>query len=258
MSAARADELEAGRANLGTSVGKAIAVLNAFDSPASLLGVTELALRAGVPRSTAFRLLEALECGHFVERSGHRWCLGRRLFELGNLVSYCRPRNLRDVALPYLSELYEISHETVRLAVLEDLDVLYVEKLYGHNRVRTPSPVGGRVPSHCSAVGKALLAFSDEETVERLITRGLEARTPYTIVLARLFRECLAGVRREGVAFDREESTLGVTCVAAPILRHGHAVAAISVSGYSSRFVPDALTRSMRKAASGIGEALVG
>src|SRR3712207_5088672 len=83
-----------------TSVGKALALMEAFDSPAASIGVTELARRAGLPKSTAFRLLAVLEVGNFVERNGNRYCLGRRLFELGNMVSYCRPRNLRDIALP--------------------------------------------------------------------------------------------------------------------------------------------------------------
>jgi DNA-binding IclR family transcriptional regulator len=255
---AGAEPLESGRIDLATSVGKALALLDAFDSPAAALGVTELARRAGLPKSTAFRLLAALEAGSFVERNGNRWCLGRRLFELGNLVSYCRPRNLRDVALPFLSDLYELTHETVHLAVLEGIEVLYVEKLYGHNKVRTPSQVGGRVPAHCSALGKAMLAYADEATVAKVIAGGLDARTPYTIVVPSLFRAEIDAVRREGVAFDREEATLGLTCVAAAVFRDGRAVAAVSVSGHSSRFVPAAIAGAVRKAATGIAAELGG
>lgn len=258
MNVAGAEPVDGARVDLATSVGKALALLDAFDSPAAALGVTELARRAGLPKSTAFRLLAALEAGKFVERNGNRWCLGRRLFELGNLVSYCRPRNLRDVALPFLSDLYELTHETVHLAVLEGTEVLYLEKLYGHNKVRTPSQVGGRVPAHCSGLGKALLAQSDLATIDRVIAAGLDARTPYTIVLPHLFRVELAKVLQEGVAYDREESTLGLTCVAAPVLRGGRAVAAVSVSGHSSRFTPTAIADAIRKAAAGIAAELSG
>ncbi|WP_085093533.1 IclR family transcriptional regulator [Mycobacterium paraense] len=243
---------------LRTSVGKALALLNAFDSPASVLGVTALADAAGIPKSTAFRLLVALQSGGFVERRGTGYCVGRRLFELGNLVATCRPRNLRDVALPFLSDLYELTHETVHLATLEGTEVLYLEKLFGHNRLRVPSHVGRRFPAHCTAIGKAILAFSDDACVDGVIEHGLKPRTPYTIVVPDLLRGSLARSRQYGVAYDREESSIGVACVAAPIISNGEVVAAVSISGAPPNYDPVRYAGAVRKAAAGISAKLVG
>ncbi|MGV0579348.1 IclR family transcriptional regulator [Mycolicibacterium elephantis] len=245
-----------GQPDLRTSVGKALALLNAFDSSASVLGVTALADAAGLPKSTAYRLLVALQSSGFVERRGTGYCVGRRMFELGNLVAACRPRNLRDVALPFLSDLYELSHETVHLATLEGAEVLYLEKLFGHNKLRVPSHIGKRFPAHCSAIGKAMLAFSDDVTVDAVIRQGLKPRTPYSIVVPGNLRRSLKRSRQYGVAYDREESAIGVACVAAPILCRGEVVAGISISGPPPNYDPVRYAGAVRKAAAGIAAKL--
>jgi DNA-binding IclR family transcriptional regulator len=250
------DALDGPNAALSTSVGKALALLDALGSGAPSLGVSELARRADLPKSTAFRLLACLDDAGYVDRIGTEYCLGRRLFELGNQIAYCRPSGLRDVALPYLSELYERAHHIVHLAVLDGVDVLYLEKLFGHNPTRSPSHVGRRVPAACCGLGKAMLAFSSPQAVMNVITKGLERRTPYTVANAKLFREELARIREEGVAYDREEAALGLTCIAAPILKGDRAVAAVSVSGPTSRFDPATMVNPVRRAASGIAQRL--
>jgi DNA-binding IclR family transcriptional regulator len=243
-----------GDAVVGTSAGKALALLDAFEHVDTSVGVSELARRTGVPKSTAFRLLAVLENHQLVERQGKRYCLGKRLFELGNRVSFCRPSAIRDSALPFLSDLYELTHETVHLAVLDGTDVLYLEKLFGHHQVKAPSTVGGRVPAYCSAIGKALLASSDSAALTASLERGLRPRTGYTIVTPSLFREELTAVRSQGVAFDREEANVGVTCVASPIFaRNGRLLAAISVCGPTSRFAPNSFAGAVLQAAKGIG-----
>jgi DNA-binding IclR family transcriptional regulator len=251
-------DAEAGHADLSTSVGKALALLNAFDSPAGTLGVTALADAAGIPKSTAFRLLLALQSSGFVERRGTSYCVGRRMFELGNLFADCRPRNLRDVALPYLSDLYELTHQTVHLATLDRTEVLYLEKLFGHsNKLRLPSHVGRRFPAHCTAIGKAILAFSDETTVAQVIQSGLRRRTPYTIVMPDMFRKILHQSRIAGVTYDREECSIGVACVGAPILAGDRVVAAISVSGACPTYDPTRYAAAVHKAAAGISAKLI-
>lgn len=242
--------------DLTTSVGKALALLNAFDSSSTVLGVTELARFAGMPKSTSYRLLVALETGGFVERDGTNYRLAARLFELGNLLPHCRPSNLRDIALPYLSDLYELSHETVHLATVDGLDVLYLEKIYGHNPVRSPSHVGKRVAAHCAAIGKAILAQSDETVISSVIRNGLRPRTPRTIVLPHVFRSVLKTSRAEGVAYDHEEASVGLSCVAAPIMVSGNPIAAISISGGAPHFDPKSYAGAVRKAARTIGTSL--
>ncbi|MFP5071992.1 IclR family transcriptional regulator [Pseudonocardia nantongensis] len=219
-----------------TSVNKSLQLLDSFTSADLSLGVSELARRAHIPKSTAFRLLSYLEEGGYVERVGTDYRLGWRLFELGNRVQHCRPQGLRDIALPYLSELYASTRHVAHLGVLEGKDVVYLEKIHGHHAVRTPTTVGSRLPAACVGLGKAMLAFSAPDVVRTVLTAGLQRRTRYSISESgRLLRE-LARTRSDGLAVDREEAALGLTCVAAPILVGGRPVAAISVSGGTSRF----------------------
>ncbi len=253
------DEIDVGEVEsaLSTSVGKALALLDAFENIDTSLGVSELARRTHLPKSTAFRLLAILEQRQLVERQGTRYCLGTRLFELGHRVSYCRPRALRDSAVPFLSDLYELTHETVHLGVLDGTDVLYLEKLFGHQRVKAPSAVGARVPAYCSALGKALLAVSDPDATHATLARGLQPRTGYTIIAPALFSQELDTVRSRGVAFDREESSVGVNCVAAPIhARNGRLLGAVSVCGATGRFNPQDYASSVLHVARGIGNAI--
>jgi len=245
------------RSELSTSVGKAMALLTAFDRAAPI-GVSELARKTDLPKSTAFRLLAVLQQWQLVERVGTRYRLGTKLFELGNRVAYCCPHGLREVAHPFLEELHEVSHEIIHLGVLIDSEVLYLDKVFGHNPVRSPSHVGARVPAHCTAIGKAMIAFGEAEQIERFLNSRLERRTPYTIVQGRVLREEFETIRQSGVAFDREGARLGLSCVAVPILnRRGRAVAGLSISGATTRFRPERFVTNLRRAAGSIGDRLV-
>lgn len=238
-----------------TSVGKALALLEVFAGSEDALGVSEVARRAGLPKSTAYRLLAVLEEWGLLEREGVRYCLGRRLFEWGNWVRDCWPRSLRDIALPYMADLFERTHETVHLAVLDGFEVLYIEKIYGHNQVRTPSRVGGRVDAYCSALGKAMLAFGSDQTLQQVVKR-LRPHTPYTIVVPDVFLQEVASVRKAGFAIDREEIAAGLTCVAAPICdERGRAFAAISISGLTGRFDPVQKASTVKQTANAIAVA---
>ncbi|MGW6281288.1 IclR family transcriptional regulator [Kribbella sp. NPDC055071] len=213
------------------AVDKAVSLLLCFGSDASSgVGVAELARRAELSKSTAFRVLGLLERNGVVERVGRQYRLGAKLHDLGRNVYSPDHDRIRDLLIPYLSDLYEQTHETVHLAALHGLDVTYLAKLYGHRRVPCPSRIGGRVPAYCTAVGKALLAHSPE-SLERLRTAELEPLTAHTITDHGELVTQLARVRREGVAYDLEEVRIGLTCVAAPVLDpSGRPVAALSVS----------------------------
>jgi DNA-binding IclR family transcriptional regulator len=197
-------------------------------------------------------LLATLQRNGFVERRGSGYCIGRQLFELGNLTWYCRPRSLRDVALPYMVELLESTHQTVHLAVLDGTDVLYIEKLYGHVSVTSPSYVGGRVPARCAAIGKAMLAFSSEETVQSSLSEPFARRTPHTTIDRQMFLGELRRVRQSRVAFDHEEVRLGLTCVGAPIIRRDGTVAGISIAGPTGRFDPENVAKNLGRVAAAI------
>ncbi|MBC9735196.1 IclR family transcriptional regulator [Nocardioides marmotae] len=237
------------------SVMKALQLLDAFRGAAGgVLGVSEIARRAGVPKSTAFRLLTHLEHGGYVERIGRDYCLGRHLFELGNSVPLCRPRGLRDVAAPHLGQLLVRTQRLVNLAVLEGTEVVYLEKIHGHDAVQVASTVGGRMPASCSALGKAMLAFSGRDAIRAVLDGGLVRRTRYSVADPARFLQELSRVHADGVAFDREEIQLGLVCAAVPVLdAAGRAVAAISVSGPATRFNPATVVAEVRSAAEAIG-----
>jgi IclR family transcriptional regulator, KDG regulon repressor len=243
------------RSELGTSVGKAMALLTAFDR-STPLGVSELSRKADLTKSTAYRLLTVLEELGLVHRDGSRYRLGTKLFELGNQVAYCCPSSLREIAHPYLDELHQSSRQTTHLAILDGGDVLYLDKLFGHNQVRTPSHVGGRAPAHCTALGKILLAYASSPYFA-LAGAPLVRRTRYTVVQPSLLNEQLDEAKTLGVAFDHEEAALGLTCVAAPLRnRKGTIVAAISVSGSTSGFDPARLVTRLSDVAAAISQKL--
>lgn len=246
----KSDESEA-----TTSVTKALQLLDAFRGTVGALGVSELARRSGLPKSTAFRLLATLESSGYVERVGRAYQLAWRLFELGNGVSACRPKGLRDVAMPFLSDLHVRTRLVTQLAVLDDGDVIYLEKIRGHEAIRIPSNIGGRVPASCSGLGKAMLAFSDPETIRDVVEAGLTRRTPYSIVDPGRFLAELRRIHSTCIAIDREEVALGLTCVAAPIIYEGRAIAAVSVSGPSARFNHRTLAAEVHRTAVEISKA---
>ena len=208
---------------------RVFAILEAFSAEEPELSLAELTARTGIPKPSVYRISKELVERGLLERSPGGFRLGIRLFELGELVS--EQRQLRDTALPYLQELFELTHEVVHLGVLNGTDVLYYVKIAGHKGTALPTRVGGRWPAHATALGKAMLAFGPQHVLRRLLSSGLERLTPYTITEpGRLLRQ-LEQVRREGVAFEYEESALGVMCVAAPIFAGGRLTAALSISG---------------------------
>lgn len=228
-------------------LGKAFRIIDAFGSGELSLSLAEVSRRAGLPKSTAHRLVGQLEEWGVIERHRERLRLGLRLFEWGSLAP--RQRTVRDTAVPYMTDLYEAARETVHLGLRERYEVVYVSKIAGRRQVRVPTAAGLRMPLHCTGLGKAILAFAPEETVEQVIGRGLPPRTPYTIVVPAVLRRELEAIRKRGVAYDNEESVIGVSCVAAPLFASdGSALGAISVTGASHRLVPERLESAVKMA----------
>jgi IclR family acetate operon transcriptional repressor len=204
-------------------IGRAAAVLGAFDARHLSLGVSELSRRSG------------LATHGFLERTdGSDFKLGTKLFEWGELAS--RQRKLREVALPYMADLRQVSRQTVHLAVLVGTEVMYVEIVRSRDAPRMPSEVGGRLPAHAAGVGKAMLAFSPDDVVAAVIERGLPAVGPRTITAPGLLLRELRRIRESGIAYESEESGYGVGCAASPILSaDGLPVAAMSISGWNGK-----------------------
>ena len=140
------------------------------------------------------------------------------------------------VPTPFLEDLYERTHETVHLGVREQLDVVYTSKIGGHGFAEVPSRIGQRLPLHCTAIGKMLLANSGEAACAAVFDRGLTPRGPRTITDPATLLAELKTIRESGFSFEFEESTPGLTCIAAPILdQDDQVIAAVSIAGPSYR-----------------------
>jgi DNA-binding IclR family transcriptional regulator len=214
-----------------TSLDKAIDILNAFEGAGVSRSLTQVVEATHLPKGTAHRLLATLVARGLVERRDTRYVLGTRMFSLGNQVPFCRPRQLRDVAKPVLHAMHGRARECVHLAVLEDDQVLYVDKLAPPHQM-LPTSVGAKLPAHQTALGKALLAYSGSIAVENYLRRQLGAATASTVTDPEKMWRQLVDVRAHGFAIERNESMIGLSCVAAPIFGAGsqHPIAAVSVS----------------------------
>ncbi len=232
-------------------LGRAVALLDAFAADDHELSLAELVRRTRLPKSTAHRMLGELVSLRLLERVGSGYRLGSRLFELGMRAGV--ERGLMEVAIPYMEDLYERTHETVHLGVREGTEVVYIAKIGGHRQAVAPSRVGGRMPLHCTAIGKALLAFGPEALVDEVVAAGLTRRTPRTVTAPGVLRRQLEQCRQRGVSYEHEESSIGIGCVAAPVLdADEQVIAAVSVTGPVTRFRPESAAAAVRAAGAGI------
>lgn len=244
-----------GPANLDTVLGKAVTILRAYRSEDQALPLAELVRRTGLHKATVHRLAGELVANRLLDRVDGGYRLSGGLFELGMLASL--ERSLLEMAMPFLQDLYERTHETVHLGVRDGHDVVYVAKIGGHRQAKSPSRTGGRIPLHCSAIGKTLLAYAAPDLKQEVLSGPLARRTPHTIVAPGILRRQLDRIVETGVAFEHEESALGINCVAAPVVGPGgETVAAISVTGPTGRFRPETQVAAVRAAAAGLGSTM--
>jgi IclR family transcriptional regulator, acetate operon repressor len=214
------------------SVERALDLLEAL-ARGGRLGLSEAAAAAGLAEGTAHRLLRTLVARGYVRQDdGRRYGLGTRLLALGDAARQATAA----AAGPYLARLVAVSGETANLAVLEGDDVVYLAQVPSAHRLRIFAEVGRHVPPHSTAVGKALLSgLRDDEVIALLGRTGLAARTARTHTAVPQVLAALAAARAEGYSVDDEEEETGVRCVAVPVVAGGRVVAALSVSGPTSR-----------------------
>jgi DNA-binding IclR family transcriptional regulator len=237
-----------------SAIGKTMKVLSALAEEFRSLGVSEISRKTQLPKSTTFRILATLVDLGLVDHHDKRYRLGYRLGFVVHTFTVSH-RQLHHVLLPHLLDLYEETHGVVKLAVLNGAEVTYLNRLYGHHHVHTPSQDTQSAPAYCTASGKALLAFTACDA--GLTDYPLVARTPATITTAGALRAELTRVREVGLAFDRQEYVPGVLCVAAPVFGLSrNPVAAISVAGLTGRLCFDNVVESVRRTASRASQAV--
>jgi IclR family KDG regulon transcriptional repressor len=233
----KADTLRAGRNKTRlSSVANALRLLKAFSDDEYEIGISALAQRLGLAKSTVHRLASTVIQAGMLEQNPEtgKYRLGLALFELGSLVR--RKMDVSTEAKPLLKVLKEKTGETVHLAILDHGSVLYINKIESGQAIRMSTSVGARAPVHCTADGKALLAFQSVEVIDQTIRAGLPQCSPKTVTDAKSLLRDLAAVRARGYAIDDEESELGLRSIAAPIRSHsGAVIASLSIAGPAHR-----------------------
>lgn len=228
-----------------STVRNAARLLEAFAPGERDLGVTDLARRLELPKSSVHRLLTALVNAGLVERAeGHgRYRLGVRLYELGEIVP--SRAELHAISLAALDELHDRTGEMAHVAVLDGRDVVAVERRETPGLLRLVTRLGHRHPAHVTSAGKVLLAYLPlPERASLLAGRDLETLTPHSISDRGRLEEELAKVRSRGWAESRHELEVGLVSVASPIRdAQGRVVAAVGLAGPASRFTRDAVRR---------------
>jgi DNA-binding IclR family transcriptional regulator len=236
--------------------GKLLDILGAFRADRPELTLSEISRCSGLPLTTTHRLVRELTAWGALERGADgSYHIGLRLWEVASLAP--RGLRLREIALPYLEDLYEASHENVQLAVREGLELVFVERLTGRGAVPVLTRVGGRFALHATGVGLVLLAFAPAPVQEQVLGGLLERWTPKTITSPELLRRVLADVRSSGFAVSDRQVTMDSLSVAAPIRgADDEVVAALSLVVHADSAQPRTLAAAVRAAARGISGAL--
>lgn len=216
-----------------SSLAKGMNVLGCFTIETPEWGVRDLASHLGYPRSTVQMLLNTLaNAGLLMRTENRRYRLGWGLFDLAGV--FLAQLELRKVALPIMQNLAEMTGEIIHMGVLDGGQVIYVEKVEGRKSIPLITRLGFRYPAHCTGIGKLLLAYVDQDELKVELT----PLTPNTHVDPQALQKELLQIRAKGVAYDREEAVVGLSCVAAPIRDFtGEVIAGVSISAPTVRFV---------------------
>jgi IclR family KDG regulon transcriptional repressor len=219
------------------SIKKAIDLLTVFDHPNCEYSLRELCQKVELHKSSLHRILVTCERAGILRKDPRtkKYALGYKLFELGNLVTPAQ--DLKHHSERLLIELMEKTKENVNLVVQNGKEALYISRVQGPHKLQFIEEVGNRLPLHCTAVGKVLLAFSDMPERQEIIPRAkLPKLTRFTITDPKRLTQELANIRKRGFAVDNEEYEEGCRCIAAPIKNSaGQTIAALAISGPCSR-----------------------
>ncbi len=224
------------RASVSSTVSKAISILDilAFKAEAGV-SLAELCTLVEIPKSSTHRYLVTLqELGLAERKSDDRYYLGTKIIELAG--AYLLKSDLRSDSQEALNDLSEMTGETVHLAVPSGTEVVYIAKVESKHALSMFSHLGARLPMHCTALGKAILAFSSRHELHSVLTEPLITRTPNSITSVEALQDELALIRTRGYAIDNEENEMGIRCVGAAIFDYTtRPIGAISVSAPSAR-----------------------
>lgn len=238
-----------------SGVSRVFAVLGAFDEDHRSLSLSALARRSGLPLTTTHRLVAELVASEGLLRlTSGEYVIGRRVWDIGMLSPV--QSGLRQLASPFLHDIYVATLATVHLAVRDGTEVLYVDRLSGRRSVPVVSDIGSRLPMHSTGVGKVLLAHAPPEVLEDVMSQ-LQPFTLRTITDPQQLRQQLARVRRDGYAHTSNEMTTASASVAVPVATlDGAVIAALGVVVPRLGSDRSRLTASLLMAARGIARSI--
>jgi IclR family pca regulon transcriptional regulator len=248
------------------SLERGLAILSAFRSGRSLIGVSELSRELGLGRSTTHRYVATLAKLGYLQQDDmtRRYRLGLRVLDLG--FSALNSMELRDVAAPHLQELSDETGRTVNMAILDGTDIVYIERCRsasaGQREIDLSLHVGSRLPAYCTSMGKVLLAhLSDDERGGVLERTDFARRGPNTITTQGTLQNELVHIRCSGFALNDEELAYGLRSIAMPIrTSNGEVAAAINLAAHRSMISIDdlvaRLSPGLRRTASAISARL--
>lgn len=226
------------------SVDRALHLLEIMAEENREVGLVELCKKTHINTTTLYRLLQTLKGRGFIAQNSYtgRYRLGPKLVELGHVV--VEQIELRRIALPFLQELMEKTGKTANLAVLDEGEAIYIEKVESPVLLRMFHRIGKQAPPHATGVGKVLLAaLPSGKVTEILKSKGLYKLTENTITSLEKLQKELEKIRENGFAIDNEEYEVGAKCIAGPIRDYTNVVvAAISISGSSARLLEERLS----------------
>lgn len=231
-----------------SSVRNALLILKSFSTFEPTKRVSELSISLGLAKSTVSRLLSTLASEGFVtkDEKTQAYRLGLSVLTLGGIIT--NDLEIHKEATPVLSKLVNDTGETAHLAILDELDTIYIHKEECNHPVRILTHLGRRNPSYCTSSGKVLLAFSESNIVEKVIEDGLVAHMNNTITNPEQLRNELDTIRKQGFAVSTEELTEGTRSVAAPIRDYtGKIVSAVNVVGPIQRMTDHKINKIAKK-----------
>lgn len=239
-----------------SSVTSALLVMKAFSAEEAEIGISSLAKRLGLAKSTVHRLAVTLAAEDFLEQNPEtgRYRLGLSLFTLGALAR--RRMDVSNVSRPLLGALRDKYQEATTLAILSGPSIMFLHNLESGQAIGTRAYIGDLKPAYCTAEGRVLMAFSTPAVVAAVLTEAREPRTARTVTGLKALQRLLDEVRQVGYAIDDEESEDGMRCLAAPVRDiSGKVVAAVGLAGPTQRLTKKDL-RSMALEVVATGEAV--
>jgi DNA-binding IclR family transcriptional regulator len=223
---------------------KAFAIIETLSTLDRPIGVSELCKKLDIPKTSVFFILNTLEKQQYIiktEDGGYK--LGNKFMSIGlNLLNKI---DIRAVAKPFMNELLQQLGCTVHLAVLDNYEAMYIEKVEHQAFVKFSTYIGQRLPLHASAVGKALASQLSDYQIDELHKRlGLPMKTTNTITSLSQFKSALKNINELGYSLENEEGEIGIRCIGAPIIGHdGNLKAAISVTSLCADLPSDEIQR---------------